>query len=139
MENILYDIHLIDGYVASIPTPDSARKVSAPIYKGIFKKYGIDSVAHAKSMAYYYRHPDLLSKMYENISARMSKTRDAEAKLIEKEEKARNNKAAKLRKATEKRIADSLKKVNEKKQVDTTKTAVRPFKKITEAPKNAKK
>jgi hypothetical protein len=80
MEKILFDIHLLDGYVSSIPTPDSAKKVSAPLYKGIFKKYGIDSAKHAKSMAYYYKHPDLLSAMYENISKKMGKARDAEFK-----------------------------------------------------------
>ncbi len=92
MENILFDIHIIDGYVASIPTPDSAKKVSAPIYKGIFKKYGIDSAMHAKSMAYYYSRPDLLSKMYDRISNKISKTRDD---LIKKQEKQTVAEAAK--------------------------------------------
>lgn len=78
MEKILFDIHVVDGYVSMVPTPDSAKKVSAPIYKGIFKKYGIDSAIHSKSMTYYYRHPDLLSKMYNNISKRLGKARDAE-------------------------------------------------------------
>lgn len=92
MEKILFDIHVVDGYVSSIPKQDSAKKVSAPIYKGIFKKFGIDSAMHAKSMAYYFSRPDLLSKMYERISNRISKTRDD---LIKKQEKQTVAEAAK--------------------------------------------
>jgi hypothetical protein len=92
MEKVLFDIHLVDGYVSSIPRADSAKKVSAPLYKGIFKKYGIDSAMHAKSMAYYYSRPDLLSKMYERISNKISKTRDD---LIKKQEKQTAAEAAK--------------------------------------------
>ena len=75
MENILFDIHVLDGYVSEIPTPDSAKKVSAALYKGIFKKYGADSVMHAKSMAYYYKHPDLLTKIYDRITLRLEKAK----------------------------------------------------------------
>ncbi|WP_113661358.1 DUF4296 domain-containing protein [Pedobacter nanyangensis] len=92
MEKILFDIHVVDGYVATIPSPDSAKKVSAPIYKGIFKKYGIDSAMHAKSMAYYYSRPDLLSKMYDRISTRLNKSRED---LIKKKEKQAAAEAAK--------------------------------------------
>ena len=75
MEKILLDIHVLDGYVLEIPNADSARKVAGPIYKGIYKKYGTDSAAHAKSMKYYYSRPDLLIKMYDNITARLEKTK----------------------------------------------------------------
>jgi hypothetical protein len=84
MENILHDIHVVDGYVANIPTPDSAKKVVSPLYKGIFKKYGVDSALHAKSMTYYYLHPDVLTKMYDNISTRLGKERDIEANKQQK-------------------------------------------------------
>lgn len=96
MEQILYDIHVVDGYVSFIPVPDSAKKITAPIYKGIFKKYGIDSAQHAKSMAYYYQHPDILSKMYDRISERLKKAQEDEAKRVEKEAK-RAEKEAKLK------------------------------------------
>jgi len=79
MENILHDIHVVDGYVSNIPTPDSAKKVASPLYKGIFRKYGVDSAQHAKSMNYYYRHPDILTKMYDKISAKLGKEKEAEA------------------------------------------------------------
>lgn len=76
IEKVLFDIHLIDGYVMGIHNADSAKKVSAPIYQGIFKKYGIDSAAHAKNMQYYYHHPELLSKIYEKIGHRLNQERD---------------------------------------------------------------
>ncbi len=79
MENILHDIHVVDGYVSNIPTPDSAKKVASPLYKGIFKKYGVDSALHAKSMDYYYHRPDILTKMYNNVSAKLGKEKEAEA------------------------------------------------------------
>lgn len=84
MEKILHDIHIVDGYVSNIPTPDSAKKVASPLYKGIFKKYGVDSAMHAKSMDYYYHRPDILTKMYDNISARLEKERDVEANKQQK-------------------------------------------------------
>jgi hypothetical protein len=84
MEKILHDIHIVDGYVTNIPTADSAKKVSSPLYKGIFKKYGVDSATHAKSMDYYYHRPDLLTKMYDNITARIEKEKVAEANKQQK-------------------------------------------------------
>lgn len=130
MEKILYDIHLVDGYISSIPTPDSAKKVSAPYYKGIFKKYGIDSAKHANSMAYYYKRPDLLTKMYEHISAKMAKARDKEISDQAKRDRLIAQKEEKLRKALEAKKADSVKKANQKKQADSTKA--------TQGPKKAK-
>lgn len=82
MENIIYDIHVVDGYasVAALPTLDSTKKVIAPVYKGVYKKYGIDSALYAKSMDYYYQHPQLLKEMYERIVAKLSKEKDKAAK-----------------------------------------------------------
>ncbi len=84
MEKILFDIHVLDGYTSEIPTADSAKKVTSPIYKGIFKRYGTDSAKHAKSMSYYYAHPDLLTKIYDHITKRLQKVKDEEMKRQEK-------------------------------------------------------
>lgn len=135
MEKILFDIHVVDGYVTLIPMPDSAKKVTAPLYKGIFKKYGIDSATHAKSMAYYYQHPDLLSKMYDSISSKVGKARDAEIKKREKEEKIRAQKAAKLLKAAEAKKIDSIKKSIKKKQMDTAKKQPKPLTSLSKSTK----
>ncbi len=135
MEKILFDIHVIDGYVSLIPMPDSAKKVTAPLYKGVFKKYGIDSATHAKSMAYYYQHPDLLSKMYDKISSKVDKARDTETKKREKEEKLRAQKAAKLLKAAEAKKIDSIKKSIKKKQTDTAKKLLKPLTRLSNSTK----
>jgi hypothetical protein len=130
MEKILFDIHVIDGYVSLIPTPDSAKKVTAPMYKGIYKKYGIDSALHAKSMAYYYKHPDLLSKMYDRISEKMAKTRDTETKNEQKALKLEADKEAKLQKAAEAKKADSIKKAAKVNKIDTAKNELKPMKRL---------
>lgn len=127
MEKILFDIHVVDGYVSTIPTPDSARKVSAPIYKGVFKKYGIDSAIHAKSMAYYYRHPDILGKMYDKISSRLDKAREEEIKREEKEAKAKAKQVKPIDQAVEVKQTDTPKKATENKKIDTAKK-VKPLK-----------
>lgn len=138
MEKILFDIHAIDGYVSSIPTPDSAKKVTAPIYKGIYKKYGVDSATHAKSMAYYYSHPDLLLKMYDRIGEKMIKAKDAEIKAQEKAEKIKADKEAKLLKAAETKATDSIKKVKKFTKIDTSKKELKPLKKLVSAQKPTK-
>lgn len=140
MEKILYDIHVLDGYVANIPTPDSAKKVSAPLYKGVFKKYGIDSAMHAKSMAYYYQHADLLTKMYNSISEKINKTRDEETKRQEKEQRLRTEKLERqdsLQRVTaQKKITDSLKKVAKDRKADSLKKPAKPLKRLLKAPKS---
>ncbi|KQS34451.1 DUF4296 domain-containing protein [Pedobacter sp. Leaf194] len=77
MQNILYDIHVSDGYISTIAMPDSSKKVAASYYKGIYKKFGIDSTQYAQSMSYYYKHPQDLDKMYKYISKRLSKQQKA--------------------------------------------------------------
>lgn len=136
MENILYDIHVLDGYVGTIPTPDSARKTSAPLYKGIFKKYGIDSAAHSKSMAYYYKRPDLLSKMYDRISDRINKEKDAELKKQEKEAKSKAKKAKALEEPVEAQPIDTVPKAKEVKPIDTPQKAKLIKRRIKSAPKS---
>ena len=70
---ILYDMHVADAYVSMIYVPDSARRVAAAYYKGIYKKYDIDSAIYAKSLSYYSEHPDLFSKVYEEVKNRLNK------------------------------------------------------------------
>jgi len=81
---ILYDIHVVDGYIGSIPKQDSAKKVSAAYYKGVYKKFAIDSVVFTKSMDYYYDHPDVLSTIYEKVTANLKKSKDSLDKIQKK-------------------------------------------------------
>lgn len=94
MQNILYDIHVVDGYISTISNLDSSRKVASAYYKGIFKKYGIDSAKHAQSMKYYYAHPAELAEVYKVIFNKLEKQ-----KVVM--EKADSTKKTKLVKATE--------------------------------------
>nr|WP_199157200.1 DUF4296 domain-containing protein [Pedobacter sp. ASV2] len=71
MEKILYDIHVADGYVSTIYVTDSAKKVAASFYNGIYKKFNTDSAQYSKSMAYYNAHTDELRKIYANISKKL--------------------------------------------------------------------
>ena len=73
MSGILADIHIIDGYVSSIPSSDSAKKVAASYYNGIYKKYGVDSASYAKSMAYYNSAPKVLDEIYTKVVAELSR------------------------------------------------------------------
>lgn len=73
MENILFDIHLADGYLSTVYPPDSAKKVAAAYYNGIYKKYNIDSATYSKSLKFYNANPTLLEKIYKNIETRLVK------------------------------------------------------------------
>ncbi len=76
MEKVLYDIHIADAYITTIGDTDSAKKVSSAYYKGIYKKFKTDSVAYNKSLDYYFRHPDLLTDIYERIKTDLQKNKE---------------------------------------------------------------
>lgn len=75
MEKILYDIHLADSYITSIGDVDSAKRLSAAFYKGIYKKHKTDSAHYTRSMDYYYNHPDYLTQIYEQVKKDLEKTK----------------------------------------------------------------
>jgi hypothetical protein len=83
MEKILYDIHVIDGYASTFDTatPDSLKKTLSPLYKGVYKKFGTDSVGYSKSLNYYYQHPKEMMEIYQHISDKLKKARDKAAKV----------------------------------------------------------
>ncbi|WP_316821282.1 DUF4296 domain-containing protein [Pedobacter gandavensis] len=67
MPGVLSDIHVADAYITAIPQVDSAKKVAASYYMGIYKKYGIDSAILARSMVYYNDNPKLLDEIYTRV------------------------------------------------------------------------
>lgn len=73
MEKVLFDIHVIDGYLGTISKADSAKRVAASYYKGVFNKFKIDSATYNKSMNYYYKHPVELNKIYGNLAKTFAK------------------------------------------------------------------
>ncbi|SHF45957.1 DUF4296 domain-containing protein [Pedobacter caeni] len=106
MSALLSDIHVVDGYVSSIPSVDSAKKVAASYYKGVYKKYDTDSAMYAKSMAYYYKNPKVLDQIYGDVVADLSRQKD----VIVKSDSLSNVKV-RLEQAL-KKSADSLMKAN---------------------------
>jgi hypothetical protein len=78
MEKVLFDIHVVDGFASglNLPNQDSAKKIISPLYKGVYKKHGIDSALLSQSLNYYYKHPDLLTVMYEHITKKLSKSKE---------------------------------------------------------------
>lgn len=110
MAAILYDIHVTDGYIGSIPKQDSAKKVSAAYYKGIYAKFGIDSVKYTKSMSYYFANPDVLSGIYVKVTDALKKSKDSLEKINENAVKLEAAKRAKAVKKTK----DSLDKIRAK-------------------------
>ena len=110
MGAVLYDIHITDGYVGSIPRQDSAKKVGAAYYKGIYKKFKIDSMSYTRSMNYYFANPDLLSKIYEGVTKNLKTSKDSLDKINAKKVKLDAAKKAKENKKTQ----DSLNKIKAK-------------------------
>lgn len=82
MEKVLVDIHIVDGYMSTLnlPNQDTSKKVVAPLYKGIYHKFDIDSALFNRSLDYYYRHPDVMKKMYDSISVKLTFLKEQVAK-----------------------------------------------------------
>lgn len=72
MEQVLLDIHIVDGYITTLPNADTAKSVGASFYKGVYKKFDIDSALYNASINYYYKHPDIMKKMYDSITVKLN-------------------------------------------------------------------
>ncbi|SMC41355.1 DUF4296 domain-containing protein [Pedobacter africanus] len=77
MAKVLQDIHIADGYVTNTPHPDSIKVLAASYYKGIYKKYNIDSALYAKSMEYYNTDPKALNDIYLKVTAELTKEKNS--------------------------------------------------------------
>jgi len=89
MGKILYDIHVVDSYINTMGNQDSAKKVASAYYKGVYKKFAIDSVAYHKSMDFYYKNPEIMSDMYKQLEAQLKKTKTRKEKAEELANKKR--------------------------------------------------
>ncbi len=81
MANVLFDVHVADGMLATQPI-DSARVKMPSLYRAIFERHGIDSAILQQSVEYYAGHPVLMKDMYVQIEARMNKLVEAEQEAI---------------------------------------------------------
>ncbi len=146
MEKILFDVHVVDGYLSTIYVPDSAKKVASGYYKGIYKKFSTDSAEYHTSLIWYNNHPAELEAVYKKIQSSLSKQKKAmeiaDAMIKRKQFKTDSTKIAKKFKADSLEIRkkmkpDSLSKVKalgqiakKKKQADS----LINLKKTTELP-----
>ncbi|MEJ7559081.1 MAG: DUF4296 domain-containing protein [Pedobacter sp.] len=132
MALVLNDIHIVDGYITTI-RPDSSKIVAASLYKGIYKKFNVDSAKFYKSMDYYYKNPSIMDGIYKTVTAGLLKQKlkqitldsiqnvKAQAKLKLKA-KADSVKAANAsKKVVSKKKLDSLNKVKLKRRIDSLK------------------
>ncbi|MCZ4244039.1 DUF4296 domain-containing protein [Pedobacter punctiformis] len=121
MEEILYDIHVADGYISTIYVTDSAKKVAASFYKGIYKKFGIDSVQYNRSMKYYNSNTEELSKIYKNISRKLE---------------WQKNKMQKIESAKRPTVSEATKPAVQDKAVESLKKTPKKLEKADSLPKN---
>ncbi|TKC06121.1 DUF4296 domain-containing protein [Pedobacter frigoris] len=77
MAKVLHDIHITDAYVGILPDPDSVKIIAASYYKGIYKKYNIDSALYNKSMDYYYKNPKVLDEIYTKVTEVLAADKNA--------------------------------------------------------------
>lgn len=77
MAEVLHDIHIADSYLGMTMRPDSVKIKAAEYYKGIYKKYDIDSATYTKSMAYYQKEPKILNDIYVKVTKELTKEKDA--------------------------------------------------------------
>jgi len=113
MEAILFDVHIADGYISTIYVQDSARKVAAAYYNGIYKKFDTDSAEYNRSLNYYYQNPEKLQEMYKVISTRLdnqkAKLKQADSLLLKRRFKADSIKIIKTFKADSLAIRKKMK------------------------------
>lgn len=82
MQAVLFDMHLVDGYITGFASQDSAKKVAATFYKSIYKKFGIDSAQYNRSLDYYYTKPAVFKQIYDSVTAKLSVLKEETMRTI---------------------------------------------------------
>ena len=75
MVDLMTDIHLVDGYLNTLPI-DSSRKFIDGLYGEVFKKYDIDSVAFKRNVAYYMGNTMVSKDLYTQVTKRIQSYED---------------------------------------------------------------
>ena len=115
MEDIFYEMSLLDASRYQFSSELYANGINPKTY--IYKKYKIDSVQFAKSNTYYAADYREYKGMFDRINDRLKKEKeavDSVLKKVEKKETARN-------KAKAKKVLDSIKVVQKKKELKAKK------------------
>jgi Domain of unknown function (DUF4296) len=107
MVGLLTEVHIADGSMYNtVQVPDSLYKYGTARYIKVFQNFHIDSAEFRKSMQYYANNPELLTKIYEQVSVNLSKKMDSLNKANQKQIAIDN-----------KRRTDSLKKLPKTQQI----------------------
>lgn len=115
MTRLLTEIHITDGSMYNVmQVPDSLYKYGTAKYLVVFRSFHTDSNQFKKSLQYYSQKPELLVKMYEQVSDVLKMKSDSLNKVNQQQIAA-----------DAKRKADSLKKLPKQpaqtKPIDTPK------------------
>ncbi|MES2378817.1 MAG: DUF4296 domain-containing protein [Bacteroidota bacterium] len=86
MVNLLVDVHLVDGSLATQPNADSLYKVGTGRYLLIFKQHLTDSAQFKKSMKYYATQPEIMLKIYDDVNKKLQAKNDSLAMIILKDQ-----------------------------------------------------
>jgi len=82
MVQVMVDIHLADSHAQFNTAFDNKKNLKQGYYKFIFKKYKITSARLMKSWTFYVSHPDIFSKVYEDVITELSKKHAEAAKAL---------------------------------------------------------
>jgi hypothetical protein len=85
MVRLLADVHIVDGSLATQPNADSLYKFGTGRYMLLFKQYHTDSAQFKRSVAYYAKQPEILVKMYDNVTKLLQAKADSISAIVAKE------------------------------------------------------
>ncbi|MDT3402072.1 DUF4296 domain-containing protein [Mucilaginibacter terrae] len=124
MVPLLVDVHLVDGNLANVAQmPDSLFKYGFNQYDAVFKQHKTDSVQFKKSFAWYANEPDQLYEVYVKVTDILKAKSDSSLKVIAKADSLERVKQTKIMAAKAKKMADSVKKAEKRKNDSIAKTS----------------
>ena len=85
MVQVMVDIHLAEAQSQFNMPFDHSKNIKQSYYKFIFKKYNLTYQQMIESWEFYVAHPDIFSKVYEDVITELSK-KQAEDNVIKKTE-----------------------------------------------------
>lgn len=92
MENVLYDYHIAKAMGEEVPYGENYKRVL--FVEAAFRKNGITKAQFDSSMVWFSRNPEVLSKIYENVNARLKGEKESLETLIAlRDNKPRTSKA----------------------------------------------
>jgi len=108
MVRLLIDVHIVDGALVMQPNMDSLYTQGTGRYMYLFKQYHTDSAQFKKSVKYYSTHPDVMLKMYDEITKRLQSRIDSINAIFKKQNELQSKRQEAKRKRDEKLRKDSV-------------------------------